>query len=629
MPPKGPPREKMVTEEILSAVVVADSFNKRFMPLTLEKPRCLLPLMNVPLIEYTLEFLAVSGVQKIFVVCCAHADMIKDYLKKSRWGRSTFPEVVTIVSQELQSVGDALRDIDGKQLIQSDFILVSGDVVSSMNLEKALEEHRARRVVDKSAIMTMVVKKASPNHRSRSRGEEGIFVINPNSHECVMYKELYPRAKDIPIKLELFSAHHELEFRNDFIDCQIDICSVDVPALFTENFDNQEIRKHFVKGILESDLLGKKIYCHLIDDKYAARVRSTQMYDAISNILEGDTYTHSRPQMYKESDVKLARSAVLKGSVLIGSGTSIGEGAVISRSSIGRNCKIGPNVILDGAYIWDNVTISDGCHVSQSILANDVFIGEKTRIEPGSILSFAVRIGSNIVIPRDSKVTLMETDEDANEVDLGPKAEGHIWVDSFSDDDDEEGDKKLLRFASLGYVRSDVEDVDDFSEEGSDEDEDGAMPENDPFVEIHLTVLRAIEEGHDSDDLTLELNTLKMAYNLDFMDLRTGAIPTFLERIEPSVDISAYVEKWGEVLKKFMFDESDQQHVMELLSENCLKLKLPQPRVNNLVKALYEEDILDEAFIFKWFAKTKGAFRDSLSPFVKWLRETESESESD
>jgi translation initiation factor eIF-2B subunit epsilon len=50
--------------------------------------------------------------------------------------------VTTIVSQELNSVGDALRDLDAKQVLRSDFILVSGDVVSNMNLEKALEEHK-------------------------------------------------------------------------------------------------------------------------------------------------------------------------------------------------------------------------------------------------------------------------------------------------------------------------------------------------------------------------------------------------------------------------------------------------------------------------------------------------------
>ncbi|CAG8594798.1 10409_t:CDS:2 [Gigaspora rosea] len=43
----------------------------------------------------------------------------------------------------------------------------------------------------------------------------------------------------------------------EVFDFQIDICSVEVPTLFTENFDDQDIGNDFVHGILTSDLLGK------------------------------------------------------------------------------------------------------------------------------------------------------------------------------------------------------------------------------------------------------------------------------------------------------------------------------------------------------------------------------------
>ena len=50
--PKMPAQQKpILQEEILQAVVVADSFDQNYQPLTLMKPRCLLPLANVPLIE--------------------------------------------------------------------------------------------------------------------------------------------------------------------------------------------------------------------------------------------------------------------------------------------------------------------------------------------------------------------------------------------------------------------------------------------------------------------------------------------------------------------------------------------------------------------------------------------------
>lgn len=49
-----------------------------------------------------------------------------------------------------------MRIIDQKDVIKSDFVLVSGDTVSNMDLAPALAAHRQRRAADKNAIMTMV-----------------------------------------------------------------------------------------------------------------------------------------------------------------------------------------------------------------------------------------------------------------------------------------------------------------------------------------------------------------------------------------------------------------------------------------------------------------------------------------
>lgn len=61
-----------------------------------------------------------------------------------------------IVSTTCKSAGEALREIDVKDMIKSDFVLVSGDVVSNMDLGSALRMHRGRREKNKNALMTMV-----------------------------------------------------------------------------------------------------------------------------------------------------------------------------------------------------------------------------------------------------------------------------------------------------------------------------------------------------------------------------------------------------------------------------------------------------------------------------------------
>jgi translation initiation factor eIF-2B subunit epsilon len=80
--------------DVLQAVILADSFNKRFKPLTADRPKvhalptlcvafpeslcqCLLPICNAPLLDWTLEGLALAGIQEIFVICRSHAEQVK------------------------------------------------------------------------------------------------------------------------------------------------------------------------------------------------------------------------------------------------------------------------------------------------------------------------------------------------------------------------------------------------------------------------------------------------------------------------------------------------------------------------------------------------------------------------
>ena len=65
-------------------------------------------------------------------------------------------QVSVVVSRASTSLGDALRAIDSKGCIGSDFVLISGNTVTNMDLRVPLAEHKARREKDRNAIMTLV-----------------------------------------------------------------------------------------------------------------------------------------------------------------------------------------------------------------------------------------------------------------------------------------------------------------------------------------------------------------------------------------------------------------------------------------------------------------------------------------
>ena len=64
----GTDNDDVKQEQKLQAILLADSFAKSFRPMTWESPKVLLPLVNVPMLEYTVEFLAQNGVEEVILM---------------------------------------------------------------------------------------------------------------------------------------------------------------------------------------------------------------------------------------------------------------------------------------------------------------------------------------------------------------------------------------------------------------------------------------------------------------------------------------------------------------------------------------------------------------------------------
>ncbi|CAH1760611.1 2664_t:CDS:10 [Entrophospora sp. SA101] len=598
------------TEIVLQAVVLADSFNERFHPITFDTPRCLMPLCNTPLIEYTLEFLAVAGVQEAYLFCREHAEKIRNYIEyASKWNRSYSPiKIFTIFTPEARSLGDVLREVDAKQLISSDFILISGDVVSNVHLEKVLKE-------------------ASPFHRTRAVGESSIFAVDAQTKECLHYEsvEVYPRKQHMVMDMSIFEKHSDVEIRNDLIDCQIDICSVEVPALFTENFDYEDIRKDFVYGILTSDILSKTIYCHIVEGTYAARVRGLQTYDTISNLQEGDSYEYLRGQIYKEKDVSLSRSCFLGEKVLIGAGTKIAENTEITNSVIGRRVSIGPNVNIDGAYIWDDVIIKSNCSITCSILTNNVILQENVTVNKGCILSHAYT-----KISRHSKKAVEDFDDDNDDNDnceknidknvdidydysvIGENGKGYVWIEKFYGEEDDEDSLNTFRNAQVSSLDSEssISVISDgSSDEESDVDDHQQSNKENFSNEALQTLERAFSENHKVEDTLLELNTLRMAYNISIYDLRRVAIPTILSQINTEKlwqSTKNVLLGWGPLIDKLIQSKNDQLDSLYITQEYCLKDESYIKIFALSLRIFYEDDVIEEDAILEWYYSDKA-----------------------
>ena len=68
--------EDIKRDQKLQAILLADTFRGTFNPITWDMPTVLMPLVGIPLLEYTVEFLAQNGVEEVSVTCYHESDII-------------------------------------------------------------------------------------------------------------------------------------------------------------------------------------------------------------------------------------------------------------------------------------------------------------------------------------------------------------------------------------------------------------------------------------------------------------------------------------------------------------------------------------------------------------------------
>lgn len=475
-------------ETKLQAVILADPFSDVFKPLSLD--RCapmLCPLNNVILLDYTMDFCAGAGVEELIVVCVQ--DKVENHVLQWRElnGGATM-QVTVIRDTSLTNAGDALRELDKRNVVQSDpFLLLHGDVVTNVDLQDALRTHKERHKQDSSAIMTLLFKPVSPwnvydyidaGNRRKPAAKATYSTIRATTEDLVVGLDssttvaggaprifIYddrPNEGGINVPCSFLTACPHLDLRCDLVDCGLDICSPDVLARFSDEFDYRDIRREFVANSVaeEEEGLQQKLYAHILGPhEYAARVRDWKTYAAISHDLlrrwcypivpdnlpsgyeKKFRYVQQAARQYcyrerKLGRTRVGRSSIVKGGGMIGSHCFVGDNCLLEGTVIGSHCHIASNVILKNCHVWDGVCIEEGATVIQSILSYQCVIKAGATISRGCLIGEGCVIGTNIKLPEYSRITLVSRDAENFDEDNE--------FDDFSDnsvDDDKAGNE--------------------------------------------------------------------------------------------------------------------------------------------------------------------------------------------
>lgn len=693
MAPKGKSgrADDLKQEEILQAVVIADSFNVRFGPITDKKPRALLPVVNTPMIDYVLNFLEVKGVQQTFVFCCHHADQIRAHLANSRWcEKGLSPMMVqTVLAEGCRSIGDALREVDSRSLTRSDFFLLGCDTIANVNLKKLMAEHKSRREEIKSAVMTMNCMRLPAKSKHRCYEDNIILGIEPKRQQICFYEKVTLDRK-IRVPKELQDNGKDVIIHEDLVDSQLYVCSPSVLHLFTDNFDYGTI-DDFVHGILiNEEILGNSIHVNIVKNEYCLRITNPYMYDIISRDIirhrthpitpllrigrDPDDVNCHWPYIHLSKGHKMSSGVKLRQCLVIGNGTVIQDNTEVTNSVVGRNCKIGKNVRLSGCYIWDDVTIEDDCEITGSIICSGVTIFARSVVLPQTILSWNVKVGPDITI--NSDLRLKDTPKidpfaDPSEVKIpevtpeyGLQSKAFAFTVSLEEDDDDAQDEvdtdwgDALLCGKEGVVDEDngsIEQTPTLPDDEVVQPEEELEEEEDEYEqfykEVMATLKRAAAEKISYENVILETNSLKHAYNIAISEVYQAVVRAVLEipfEENPNMPekqlVTAtlrHVSSYKGLLSNYIKKKTEQLDCLHTIEEFVVDHESALCVLSPVIQYLYKEDMLSEAVILQWYEAQVDEdddddeeereqhlrVRNKMKAFVTWLKEADEESD--
>ena len=613
---------KQQTNPPPQALIIADTFEKHFQPVTNSKPLCLMPLCNIPLIEYVLEGLFLADIKEIYIACRYGYEAIRQFIEGSRWTNTSYGLQISFInSQNWQNIGDVLREVDSNEIIRGDFVLTSAFTVTNVDIKNLIKVHDASKKMDSNITMTMAL---SPM-KTEKRNQHQLYVMDDNM-DLLEWKP-FSRREVIKIDHSRLKGLKTASIRSDLIDPRLACCTPEVLHLFTENFDYQDLMQDFVKGILDSDVFANKFHCYVLSGEYAVSVMDPLTYSATArdimgrwayplvpemNNLPGHAITYGRRHQYTGENVVLARSVKLGAMVIVGGRTVVGKNTTISDSIIGENCVIGENCHITNSHLWNGCHVANNVTIDGTLLADACRILENVTISAGTIIEAGVIIGPSVQLPTGGlAVEAQGIQEDsqrkwsAQEV-LGAKTTGVVQTPTHKAPEIVQNTQSA-RLLSV------------YSEDEESDTDSVTSKFNREAVE---TVTSAIQENHTIDNASLELNSLKLAFNASFTDCIEAISESFVQCLveKNMTDFSELMEKWGGLFNRFTHSTRDRFFLIEELG-----VRMGEDCWSHLLPILYREDLIDTDIVLEWYntLKDTDARREQTSTFIEWLEDSD------
>ncbi|MGI8424814.1 MAG: sugar phosphate nucleotidyltransferase [Chloroflexota bacterium] len=362
----------------MKAVVMAGGEGSRLRPLTMGRPKPMVPIVNVPVMEHIFGLLRRHGITEVVVTLQYLARVIQDYFGDG----ADFGMKIHYTVEETP-LGTAGSVKNAEDLLDEPFIVISGDALTDFNLNQIVQHHQ------RQASMATLTLYRVPNPL-----EYGVVIIDGDTRVI--------RFLEKPSWGEVFS---------DTVNTGIYVLDPTVfkyvPAGIPVDWSNDVFPKLLASGDPMFGYVASGYWCDVGNLVEYGRANA----DMLHGLCNLDMPGHELPGRIwvcsptKEGDAEISPSAKLYGPIFLGKGVEIHANAVIHGPSvIGDYTIVEERATIDRSIVWQNSYVGEGSDLHGAVVGKQCSLKAGTVIFEGAVIGDNSTVGEGAIIRPNIKL---------------------------------------------------------------------------------------------------------------------------------------------------------------------------------------------------------------------------------
>ena len=365
-------------------IVMAGGFGTRIRPLSANRPKPMLPVVNRPILERVLTHLASSGMREAVLLTYYDPDKIRN-----AFGDGKRLGMKLHYNNADHDWGTAGAVAHGADVVAADeYLVLSGDLICDFDLKALVAAHK-----EHGAVATIgLTRVANPL-------QFGIVIIDGEARvrrflEKPTWGEVFSDTVNTGIYVLQAKALTQVP-RNEPSDFSRDL----FPRLLA---GGEPLYGHVLRGYWR-DIGDPESYLAAHRDYFEGTLRL---------IPPGELRQIGGKPLWIEGKADLDPSVEVRGTVVIGPGCRIGSAVRLEDVVLGPGTVVEPRAELRRTVTWDEVLVGEGARIEGAVLGARVQVGAGTVVEKGAVIADDTVLGQEVRVKEAVKIWPAKVVED-------------------------------------------------------------------------------------------------------------------------------------------------------------------------------------------------------------------------